>query len=198
MKNRFQWQLPVPTVRAWKLPRNVNKAFFTALPFIGHSSKLGIFKNGVLEKKKFQFNNFGNYHQSLHALGLLNLSMVHISWQYFFLPRILPFGNGEDCDGVECDGVEILAFIFEYLYQSAYLGRVNYDGMDIWMDDTWIPKKWFNWRPKTKRPTGRPWKRWIKGVREAVNTRGKDWKQEEREQTFLDRDAWRAFWTDRS
>ena len=66
------------------------------------------------------------------------------------------------------------------------------------MDDTRIPKKWFNWRPKTKRPTGRPRKRWIEGVREAINSRGKDWKQVEREQTFLDRDAGRAFWTDSS
>ena len=66
------------------------------------------------------------------------------------------------------------------------------------MDDTQIPKKLFNWRPKTKRPTGRPRKRWIEGVREAITSRGRDWRQVDREQMFLDREAWRAFWTDRS
>ena len=52
---------------------------WSKMTHMGHSSNLGIFENGVIEKKNFQFHNFGNYQQSLHTLGLLNLPMAHIS-----------------------------------------------------------------------------------------------------------------------
>ena len=40
------------------------------------------------------------------------------------------------------------------------------------MDEDRIPKRYLVWKPQGKRPVGRPRKRWMDGIREALEKRG--------------------------
>lgn len=77
-------------------------------------------------------------------------------------------------------------------------GQLRWYGHVRRMDDTRIPKRWFDWRPSTRRPVGRPRKRWMGNIEEAVEQRRSTLQDIERRRLFDDRRAWRLFWTDRS
>ena len=40
------------------------------------------------------------------------------------------------------------------------------------IDDVRLARKYLEWKPQGKRPFGRPWKRWLDGVGEALERRG--------------------------
>ena len=55
-------------------------------------------------------------------------------------------------------------------------------------------REMMDWRPEGRRPAGRPRKRWMDSVAEAVQRRGKTVEEVEEERTFEDRNLWRRFW----
>jgi Reverse transcriptase (RNA-dependent DNA polymerase)/Endonuclease-reverse transcriptase len=59
------------------------------------------------------------------------------------------------------------------------------------------PQRWLQWKPRTTRPRGRPRKRWMDNIKEAVEKRGITLREVEREELFMDRQKWRAFFSDR-
>ena len=40
------------------------------------------------------------------------------------------------------------------------------------MDEERLPKRYLEWKPQGKRPVGRPRKRWMDGIREALERKG--------------------------
>jgi len=50
------------------------------------------------------------------------------------------------------------------------------------------------WRPDGRRPVGRPRKRWMDSVEEAVRRRGGTMDEVENDQLYEDREEWRRFW----
>jgi len=65
------------------------------------------------------------------------------------------------------------------------------------MSDSRTPQRWLQWKPSTTRPRGRPRKRWMDNIKEAVERRGTTLREVEREELFMDRQQWRAFFSDR-
>ena len=61
------------------------------------------------------------------------------------------------------------------------------------MNDNRIAKKQLVWAPTGKRPVGRPRKRWLDGVSEAITRRGKTLREVEDTRLFEDRGGWRTF-----
>ena len=59
------------------------------------------------------------------------------------------------------------------------------------MDGERLAKRYLEWRPQGKRPVGRPRKRWIDGVGEALERRGTCLTDVEERRTYEDRDDWR-------
>ena len=59
------------------------------------------------------------------------------------------------------------------------------------MDDGRMAKRYLEWKPRGKRPVGRPRKRWLDGVGEALDRRGIRLADVEERRTYEDRDAWR-------
>lgn len=49
------------------------------------------------------------------------------------------------------------------------------------------------WRPEGRRPAGRPRKRWMESIAEAVQRRGATMGEVEENRTFADREVWRRF-----
>ena len=58
-------------------------------------------------------------------------------------------------------------------------------------------QRWLELKPNTARPRGRPRKRWMDNVKEAVEVRGSTLKEIEQTARFLDRSQWKNFVTDR-
>ena len=58
-------------------------------------------------------------------------------------------------------------------------------------------QRWWKWKPHTTRPRGRPRKRWMENIKEAVKSRGSTLKEIEQSALFQDRREWRNFVTDR-
>ena len=59
------------------------------------------------------------------------------------------------------------------------------------MDEERLAKRYLEWKPQGKRPVGRPRKRWIDGVGEALERRGTCLRDVEERRTYEDRDNWR-------
>lgn len=59
------------------------------------------------------------------------------------------------------------------------------------MDEEKYPKRILNHIPEGTRPVGRPRRRWIEGVDEALNRRGTNLDEVSRNQIFMDRTEWR-------
>jgi hypothetical protein len=65
------------------------------------------------------------------------------------------------------------------------------------MTDNRLPKQWLEWKPNTSRPRGRPRKRWMDNIKEAVEGRGSTLDEIERLELYLERAQWRDFFADR-
>ncbi len=61
------------------------------------------------------------------------------------------------------------------------------------MEDTRYARKFLEWVPLVRRPVGRPRKRWMQGVEEAAERRGRNLQEITRDEDFMDRDLWRRF-----
>ena len=59
------------------------------------------------------------------------------------------------------------------------------------MNENQFPRKYLEYRPQGRRPVGRPRRRWIEGVGEALAARGSSLTEVEREETFANRQEWR-------
>jgi hypothetical protein len=59
------------------------------------------------------------------------------------------------------------------------------------------PQRWLQWKPSTTRPRARPRKHWMNNIKEAVEKRGITLREVEREELYMDRQKWRAFFSDR-
>ena len=53
--------------------------------------------------------------------------------------------------------------------------------------------KYLTWRPEKKRTVGRPRKRWLDGVKEAIGKRGSSIDEVEEFRLYKDREAWMTF-----
>ena len=71
-------------------------------------------------------------------------------------------------------------------------GRLRWYGHVMRMEDTRVSKRYYQWRPQGKRPVGRPRKRWLEGVEEALQRRGVSVAQAEEEKLYEDRSNWRV------
>ena len=71
--------------------------------------------------------------------------------------------------------------------------RLRWYGHVKRMDEERYPKKYLDWRPPGRRPVGRPRKRWIEGVAEAIEKRGDSIANIEENELWQDRRAWKAF-----
>ena len=59
------------------------------------------------------------------------------------------------------------------------------------MEDGRIPKRWHNWTPTTRRPVGRPRKRWIEQIEQALIGRQTTLVEVLEREVFNDRSRWR-------
>ena len=59
------------------------------------------------------------------------------------------------------------------------------------MNDDQFPRKYLQYRPQGRRPVGRPRRRWMEGVGEALTARGINLADVEREELYADRQEWR-------
>ena len=69
--------------------------------------------------------------------------------------------------------------------------RLRWYGHAKRMDDEKLSKRYFEWKPQGKKPAGRPRKKWIDGVGEALEKRGTCLTDVEETMTYEDRDDWR-------
>ena len=60
------------------------------------------------------------------------------------------------------------------------------------MDTEKKPRKFLEWRPTGKRPTGRPRRRWIEGVEAALKRRGTSLREIEENKIYERREDWRC------
>ena len=66
------------------------------------------------------------------------------------------------------------------------------------MEGTRYPARFFELRPRGKRPSGRPRQRWMDCLEKAVERRGTTMEAIEEEELFLNRQWWRGFANDRA
>ena len=59
------------------------------------------------------------------------------------------------------------------------------------MDEERLPKRYLEWKLQGKRPVGRPRKRWIDGISEALERRGVELSDVEEARMYEDRENWR-------
>ena len=69
--------------------------------------------------------------------------------------------------------------------------RLRWSGHVMRMEEDRQAKKFINWIPRGKRPSGRPRKRWKEGVQESLKRRGKDMDEVIENREYADRDGWR-------
>lgn len=72
-------------------------------------------------------------------------------------------------------------------------GRLRWYGHVKRMDRSRVAKKYLDLRPEGRRPVGRPRKRWMEGVSEAVESRNETLENVENNRLYEDRLAWRQF-----
>ena len=72
--------------------------------------------------------------------------------------------------------------------------KLRWYGHVMRMSDDRLPKKYLTWVPEGSRPTGRPRKRWIDGLKAGMSRRSRTLEEIEHVRLYDDRDAWRAFW----
>ena len=65
------------------------------------------------------------------------------------------------------------------------------------MEEYRTPNRWYHWVPNTKRPQGRPRKRWDQNLDEALKKRGTSLNDIRAQETYLDRAEWRKLVADR-
>ena len=61
------------------------------------------------------------------------------------------------------------------------------------MEESRYPRKYLDWIPQGRRPVGRPRKRWIQGIEDAVQKRGRSLEEINQEEDYHDRLLWRRF-----
>ena len=81
----------------------------------------------------------------------------------------------------------------DYILDIVERGRLRWFGHVKRMDEERYARKYLEWRPRGRRPVGRPRKRWMEGVAEAAEKRGKSVTTIERERFYDNRGAWRNF-----
>ena len=59
------------------------------------------------------------------------------------------------------------------------------------MEEDRLPKIMLEWTPQGRRPVGRPRRRWMEGIREALVRREEDPNELERDDVYLRRNEWR-------
>ena len=69
--------------------------------------------------------------------------------------------------------------------------RLRWYGHIKRMDDVRMAKRYLEWKQQGRRPVGRPRKRWLDGVGEALERREVLLADVEEERMHQDRDAWR-------
>ena len=65
------------------------------------------------------------------------------------------------------------------------------------MEEHRTPRRWYHWLPNTKRPQGRPRKRWDQNLDEALKKRGTSLNDVCIQERYLDREEWRRLVADR-
>ena len=71
--------------------------------------------------------------------------------------------------------------------------KLRWYGHVMRMEQERYPRIYYQWKPRGKRPVGRPRKRWREGVRDAIEARGTTIERVEEEEMFQDRTVWRSF-----
>ena len=61
------------------------------------------------------------------------------------------------------------------------------------MEENRYPRKYLDWIPQGRRPVGRPRKRWIQGIEDAVQKRGRSLEEINQQEEYQDRLLWRRF-----
>ena len=89
--------------------------------------------------------------------------------------------NTEVRERLEVDGVGTITERAQ-LRWFGHLLRMSWDR---------IPKRWFDWKPNSKRPVGRPRMRWGQNVEEALQRRSTSTAEVIRERLYQDRKKWR-------
>ena len=69
--------------------------------------------------------------------------------------------------------------------------RLKWYGHVMRMEETRLAKRHLQWKPRGRRPVGRPRKRWFDVVKEALLKRGKSLTGIEEEGTYENRDTWK-------
>ena len=59
------------------------------------------------------------------------------------------------------------------------------------MEEDRIPKIWYEWKPNTRRPVGRPRRRWKENIEEALQRRSLTVAEVMETELFRDRKKWR-------
>ncbi|XP_076032512.1 uncharacterized protein LOC143020232 [Oratosquilla oratoria] len=77
--------------------------------------------------------------------------------------------------------------------------QLQWYGHVMRMEDNRTPKQWLNWRPRGRRPSGKPQKSWCDNINEALRNRGASLQKVQQERQYDDRADWRKLMqTDRS
>ena len=71
--------------------------------------------------------------------------------------------------------------------------QLRWYGHVMRMEDGKKAKKYLNWKPEGKRPVGRPRKRWMEGIKAAIERRGTSLQEVRDNRRYEDREGWRAF-----
>ena len=69
--------------------------------------------------------------------------------------------------------------------------QLRWYGHVMRMEENRTPNRWLNWRPRGRRPLGRPRKRWCDNINEALRNRGSSLQQVLQERRYDDRADWR-------
>lgn len=72
-------------------------------------------------------------------------------------------------------------------------GQLRWYGHVRRMNENRYPKRYLEWMPREKRPAGRPRRRWMQEVDDAISDRGGDPDEIEESRLFDRRDEWRRF-----
>ena len=71
-------------------------------------------------------------------------------------------------------------------------GQLRWYGHVMRMDADRMPKQALAWIPPGKRPVGRPRKRWMDNIKDALEKRGMTVEAVEEDELYLDRSEWRG------
>ena len=77
------------------------------------------------------------------------------------------------------------------LLDSVEEGRLKWYGHLMNMREGRIARRYLQWKPEGRTPVGRPRKRWLDGVDEALRRRGESLAQVEEREIYEDRKNWR-------